>query len=340
MTSNESSPRNPTIRDVAEKAEVSIATVSNVLNGGRVVSDERRKAVMAAVEALGYMPNGVAQSLRRRQSRVVGLLATGAASAYFAALLEAFEDRAASLGYEVMQVLSRDDPELELRRVRAMLARKVDGLIMVPTALPAGAFDLIAATGVPAVIVDRASADPRFDYVTMDNTAAMTDATRRLVELGHRSLLYVVRSPELVTTRERMAAFQAMAGAAGVAASVIRRESGDDRLLSQIRTILAGDNPPTAIIASNSELLIALLRVLKSLAARIPDDVSVLSFDEPVWGDVMNPGLAVVRHPVQAIARSAWEILIERMESRGAASRRVVHQAEVVIRGSVSTPRR
>lgn len=340
MTSNDSGPRNPTIRDVAEKAAVSIATVSNVLNGGRVVSDARRRAVIAAVEALGYMPNGVAQSLRRRQSRVVGLLATGAASAYFAALLDAFEDRAASLGYEVMQVLSRDDPELELRRVRAMLARKVDGLIMVPTAAPAGAFDLIAATGVPAVIIDRASPDARFDYVTMDNTAAMTDAARRLIDLGHRSLLYLVRWPELVTTRERMAAFRAAADAAGVAAAVIRRESDEARLLAQLRAALGGDNPPTAIIASNSELVIALLRALKALELRIPDDVSVLSFDEPVWGDVMNPGLAVVRHPVQAIARSAWEILIERMESRGTASRRVVHQAEVVIRGSVSNPRR
>ncbi len=333
--SNDAKAPKPTIWDVADRARVSIGTVSNVLNGGTPVSAHRRQAVVEAIELLGYLPNGVAQSLRRRQSRVVGLLATGTGSAYFAALLDAFEDVAARQGYEVMQVLSRSEPDLELRRIRALLARKVDGMIMVPTATPARAFDLIAAAGVPTVIVDRSSPDDRFDYVTIDNCAAMHAAARRLIALGHRSLLYVVRWPELVTTQQRMTAFTDVAAEIGAVAQVIRREVDDDAFLRQIRDVLRSERPPTAIIASNSELALALLRALKKLAIRIPDDVSVLSFDEPVWADVMSPPLAVVRHPIDAIARSAWQILIARMESGAAASHRVVHQAELVIRESV-----
>jgi LacI family transcriptional regulator len=333
----EEAGRKPTIRDVAERAGVSIGTVSNVLNGAIPVSDRRRDAVTEAIDALGYVPNSLAQSLRRRTSRVVGLLATGTSSAYFAALLDAFEDIAARQGYEVMQVLSRAEPELELRRVRALVSRKVDGLIMVPTAAPERAYDLIAEAGLPAVVVDRASADPRFDYVTMDNREAMDAAVRRLAGRGHRRLLYIVRWPELVTTRERIAAFRAAAGELGIAGEVIRREPDDAGFLAQLGAVMAGPSRPSAIVASNSDLTLALLRALKSLGLAIPRDVSVLAFDEPVWAEVLTPPLAVVRHPVEAIARSAWEILIRRMETGAPASRRVVHAAEVVLRDSIAT---
>lgn len=329
--------KRPTIREVADRAGVSIGTVSNVLNGGSQVSERRRAAVTEAIEALGYLPNGLAQSLRRRTSRVVGLVSPGTSSAYFAVLLDAFEDIAARQNYEVMQVLSRGEPDLELRRVRALLARQVDGLIMVPTAAPGRAFDLIAEAGVPAVMVDRASDDPRFDYVTMDNKAAMTASVHRLAEAGHRRLLYVVRWPELVTTRERMAAFHAAVADLGIAGSVIRRDPDEAAFRRQIADALSAPEPPTAIVPSNSELALALLRILQALGRRIPEDVSVLAFDEPAWAEIMTPPLAVVRHPVEAIARSAWEILIGRMESGAPASRRVVHPAEVVVRGSIAS---
>ena len=126
----------PTIEDVARHAGVSLGTVSNVLNQRGNVRTERASRVHDAIAALRYVPNGVAQSLRRQSSRVVGLCAPLTSSAYFAALLDAFEDIASAQGYEVMQVLSRQDPVLEERRVRALIARKVDGLIVIPSASP------------------------------------------------------------------------------------------------------------------------------------------------------------------------------------------------------------
>jgi len=126
-----------TISDVARLAGVSIGTVSNVLNPRIPVSDARRAAVVAAIDTLGFLPNRVAQSLRRRHSRVVGLIAHDTASAYFAALLDNFESIGAQQGYEVMQVLSRGEPETEVRRARALLERQVDGILLVPTAAPA-----------------------------------------------------------------------------------------------------------------------------------------------------------------------------------------------------------
>ena len=326
--------RRPTIRHVAARAGVSVGTVSNVLNGDTPVSAARRSAVLDAIAALGFQPNSVAQSLRRRHSRVVGLLTTGAASAYFAALLESFEDIAARQGYEVMQVLSRGDPELEARRVGALLARQVDGLIMVPTQTPERSFDLIAAAGVPAVMIDRAYPDPRFDFVTMDNDAAMRAAVAALAAEGHRRLLYVVRWPGLVTTRARIAAFHDAAAAHGIAAATLARAPGDDAFAAQLAGLMQGDARPDAVIASNSDLALPMLAALQSLGVAIARDIGMLVFDEPVWASVMTPPLAVVRHPVAAIARSAWQILIERMEHGGAVRQRVVHAAEVVMRAS------
>jgi LacI family transcriptional regulator len=333
-------PGTPTILDVARRALVSVGTVSHVLNDSANVSDERRDRVLGAIAGLGYVPNGLAQGLRRRESRVVGLCAPVTSSAYFAALLEAFEDLAAREGYELMQVLSRGEPELELRRVQALLARKVDGMLLIPSVDPRDALEAIAASGVPVIVVDRASNDRRFDYVTIDDRAAMRDATRHLVGLGHHRLLYLVRDPRLVTTRRRIQGFREAAARATIPidAQVCQRAPDERVFARQIELALRGRHAPTAIIASNSDIALSLLRGLKQLAVRCPDDVSVLAFDEPVWADVLTPTLACVRHPTALIASRAWQLLLQRMRGERGAPQRVALAAELVPGESIAPP--
>ncbi|HEX4884354.1 MAG TPA: LacI family DNA-binding transcriptional regulator [Casimicrobiaceae bacterium] len=332
--------RRPTIEDVARRAGVSVGTVSNVLNERGNVRPGREALVRDAIAALAYVPNGVAQSLRRQRSRVVGLCAPLTSSAYFAALLDAFEDIAAAQGYEVMQVLSRQDPALELRRIRALLARKVDGLIVIPSVDPRGAFDLIAASGTPAVIVDRLHDDRRFDYVTMDDHGAMTQAVRALLEHGHRRLLYVFRYPSLPTTRRRIEAFRAaLARVAGTSAQVLVRDASDAVFATQVRAALAPRTRPTAIVASNSALTLALLRVLRDLGLSVPADVSLVSFDAPDWAEVLETPLAVVRPPTAEIARRAWELLLKRMREPDRPVERVQLPAALEMRASVARRR-
>lgn len=325
----------PTIRDVARRAGVSVGTVSNVLNRRIPVTPKRRIAVEKAIAELGFRPNRIAQSLRGRAWRVVGLVAGDAQSAYFAALLDRFETVGASLGYEVMQVLNRGDPAIELRRARALIERQVDGLILVPTARPQATFDLIAASGVPAVMIDREFDDPRFDYVTMDNAGAMDTLVAELAARGRRRILFVVRWPELVTTRARIAALERAARRTGIAATVLARDPDDDAFARQIARACAGAARPDTIVASNSTIALPLLAALTKLEIAIPGDISVVAFDEPIWAPVVSPPLSVVRHPIDAIARSAWDILIDRIERGTHAGRRIVHGAEITLRGSV-----
>ena len=330
-------PRRATILDVARRAQVALGTASNVLNERGNVSETLERRVRAAMHALGYVPDGVAQSLRRQRSRVVGICVPSTSSAYFAALQDAFEDIAAHQGYELMQVLSRGDPALELRRVEAMLSRRVDGLILIPASPPEATFAAIGASGVPAVVVDRAFDDARFDYVTIDDRAAMRDATRALLDAGHRRLMFVVRQPALPTTRERIAGFRAALRGKGTGLLVVRGD-GDAEFVAQIASAMRERSPPTAIIASNSAIALSLLKALQALGLVIPRDVSVMVFDEPEWADVVTPALAVVRHPTAAIARAAWELLIHRMHTPGAKPRRVVYEAIRVAGASVAAP--
>ncbi len=327
----------PTIRDVARRAGVSVGTVSNVINRRIAVSDRRRAAVEEAIAALGFVPNRNAQSLRGRAWRVVGLVVHDTKSAYFAAMLDRFETMGGDLGYEVMQVLNRGDSEIELRRTRALIERQVDGLILVPTAHPEATFDLIADSGVPAVMIDRGLDDPRFDYVTMDNDGAMTELVHALAARGRRDVRFVVRWPELVTTRQRMAALAREGAKAGIVATTLIRDPDDAIFAGQIRDLLAGGQRPDTIVASNSTIAEALLLTLSSLGVKIPDDLSVVAFDEPDWAELTTPPLSVVRHPIDLIAQSAWDILIDRIENGTPPGRRVMHPARVVLRGSVKS---
>jgi LacI family transcriptional regulator len=332
--------RRPTVLDVAQRAEVSVGTVSNVLNGRGNVSQERRERVQAAMREIDFLPNNVAQSLRRQQSRVIGLCTPLTTSAYFAALLETFEEVAAKEGYAVMQVLSRGDPELEFNRVEALLGRNIDGLILIPTHDSTATRDMLALRGTPTVIVDRITSDRRFDYVAIDDRKAMREATQHLIALGHRRLLYLVRDSRLPTTKLRIKGFCEAAGqdSLGVAASVVQRDPDDAVFENQMRTIMAGAMAPTAIIASNSLVALSLVQILQRLKIRWPDDVSLLAFDEPVWAPILSPPLSVMKHPTQEIALQAWNRLLARVRSRSLRPRRIALDAKLAPTASLGPP--
>jgi LacI family transcriptional regulator len=339
MHSGKASGR-PTILDVAKLAGVSVGTVSNVLNAVGNVSAPRAAHVNAAMAQLGYLPNGVAQSLRRSASRVIGLCAPLTSSAYFAALFEVFEELAAKKGDDLMQVLSHGDPALELRRVRALLSRSVDGLILIPTHDSVPTLDLLAERATPAVLVDRVTGDRRFDAVAIDDRKAMFEATAHLIALGHRNLLYVIRDNRLVTTRQRIAGFSAAAaaGPARIVANVCQRDADNAAFAAQVAAALRGPQPPTAIIASNSAIALAMIEILRALGVRWPEDVSVLAFDEPVWASIMSPPLAVLRHPTRAIAEAAWACLMRRVNTPAARRRSIVLEARFIAAASVAAP--
>lgn len=332
--------RRPTVVEVARRAGVSVGTVSNVLNGAAAVSEGRRRAVERAILQLGYTQNLLAQGLRKRRSTMVGLCVPHTTNAYFSALMNAFEEMASDRGFELMQVLSGQDPKRELKRVEMLLRYKIGGLILVPTRSPGATLDLVARSGTPMVIVDRPAHDERFDEVSFDNERAMADATRWMIALGHRRFLFIVRERALVVSRQRIAGLTRAARESGetVTTEVIECASDEVSVTSSLSSRFRRAKPPTAVIVSNSTFAALTLRAFRSLKLDYPGAVSLLAFDAPDWGDLVTPRLSVVRQPTLAIARKAWEFLLARMTGESPKAQREELLAEVVIRDSVVPP--
>jgi LacI family transcriptional regulator len=326
--------RGTTILEVARLAGVSVGTVSNVLNHPDRVRHGRREQVLEAARRLGYIPNGLAQGLRRQRSGVVALCVPHTRSGYFAALVEAFDAVAARLGYEAMQVLTQADPIIERRRIEALLARRVDGLILVPSLRPAETLELLAASGLPVVIADRLEPDPRFDYVIVDNYGAMQKLTRHVLERGHRKLLFVAQSLDVVTTRHRRAALRDSLSS-DASAEVVEMPPESNDYVALLRQSLGTQPPSTCLIAGNSTVLVATLKALRSIGTKCPEDISLAAFDDPPWIDLLDPPITTIRPPTDALARRAWELLLTRLARDPSPRARVVLEAELISRQSI-----
>jgi LacI family transcriptional regulator len=284
----------------------------------------------------------LAHAQRRQRAAVVGISVPHVDSAYLAALIEGFEDIAAVRGYQVMQVLTRRDPQVELRRVRELLRHRVAGLLLVPSYDPRETLELVHSSGTPAVLVDRPSGDLRFDEVTFNNREVMQDAADQLIKLGHRRILLVVQSQRLSISRIRIEALRASAAAAPFPVEVSVLEVGDEPLnhARRLAEALRAAPRPLALVVSNSVIAARALRALKGTGDAFPGRISLLAFEEPEWAELTSPRLSVIRQPVKAIAREAWELLLRRMHGEAFPVQRLELQAEIELRDSVQAVRR
>ena len=332
--------KRPTINDVALRANVSVGTVSHFLNGTTNVSASLRERVERAMRALGYEQNMLAHAQRRQRAAVVGISVPHVDSAYLAALIESFEDIAAVRGYQVMQVLTRRDPQVELRRVRELLRHRVSGLLLVPTSDPRETLNLISASGTPAVLVDRPSGDARFDEVVFNNREVMRDATARLIRLGHRRILFVVQSKRLSISRLRIEGLRAAAAASPHRCGRIGARSRGRPPESRETTWGSARCGGEAARGRGQQQRHRRARVrLKEMGDAFPSRISLLAFEEPEWAELTSPGLSVIRQPVKAIAREAWELLLRRMRGEAFPVQRLELRAEIELRGSVQAVR-
>jgi LacI family transcriptional regulator len=329
--------KKPTIMEVARHAEVSVGTVSNVLNEKIRVSEARRQRVLKTMEELGYSQNMLAQGLRRRRTPVVGICVPFTSITYFAALVDAFEDVASDRGFEIMQVLTQLDPDRELQRVRALLKYHVSGIILVPGLRSEATLDVIASSGTPLVIVDRPTQDQRFDQVSFDNRGVMFEATSRLIALGHKRILFVVRQRHLSVTVQRVQGLREASrqGYGNIEIEVLECGYDEASFMARLSPELQGGQRPSVIIVSNSVLAAWTLRALRALGVFCPEEVSLLAFDEPEWADLVTPRLSIIRQPTREIALAAWEFLMRRMNDDTKEAQRVELRAEVVFRESI-----
>lgn len=305
-----------TIRDVAKRAGVSVATVSHVLNGTRAVMPQTRSAVMTAIDDLSYRPSAVARGLTTNTTRTIGVVIADVTSPFFALLLRQVEDLFAVANYNLLVCNTYEEPEREARNLELLLDKRVDAVLLTPTGLPQPIYAEFNARQTPLVFVDRRPPDVRGSFVGTDNHQAAYDATRHLAELGHRRIALVSLTLETSAVTARMAGYQRALRDAGLdevpelmVATDFDRESASD----VIKQLLRQPDPPTAIIAGSHAATLGSLMALRELDLRYPDDVSLICFDNSRWTDAVTPSLTVVTKPIHTLATAAVETLLSNL---------------------------
>jgi len=332
--------RPPTIRDVAARAGVATATVSNVLTGKRQVAEDRRRRVLEAVAALGYRPNQMAASLRRQQTRTIGIVVPDLTNPFFSGLVHRIEELAAEGDYQILLVGSNEDSRQEAARVHALLARRIDGLIVAPARDDGASFAPLAAEMPPTVLVDRAFGLAGFDTVAADNAEACHRGCRHLLALGHRDIAFLASSCELANMRDRVTGYRralAEAGAAG-RERLVTGGFSIEGCRAAIEQELRRADRPSAIFAASYEATLGAIKAIRALDLGFPKDVSLLGFDDSDWMTALRPYVSTIVQPIEEMAVRAWRLLIARLGGQGGAPARVRLPCTLQIRESTRPP--
>jgi LacI family transcriptional regulator len=311
--------RAPTIRDVARRAGVSVATASNVVNGVRPVGEASRRKVVEAIGALDYRLDRAASALRGRSTRLIGMVVPDITNVFFASLVHGVEALAERDGYDLLIVSTSEDATKERRRVEALVGRRIDGLIVVPvgddsmTALKEGAE---GSRLPPTVLIDRGAEARGFDTVRADCFAGGYAAARCLVDLGHRDIAVLTHSKRLDNIESRIAGCRHALMEAGLTGRdrVIYGGPDLESLRGAIELELNRADRPTAVFALTNVCALASIKAARNLGLEIPADVSIVGFDDFDWMSALRPYLTTVAQPVDDFASAAWRLLMRRLK--------------------------
>jgi LacI family transcriptional regulator len=327
----------PTMRDVAALAGVSLKTVSRVINAEPAVSADLLARVERAIERLDYRPNLTASSLRRSDGKTatVGLVLEDLANPYSAAVTRAVEDAARPRRVTVVAGSVDEDPERERALVREFVARRVDGLIVAPTALDQSYLIADRRAGMALVFVDRPPNHLDADAVVAANRSGAADGVRHLLARGHRRIGFLGDLATISTAAERYAGYVDTVERAGlpIDEAIVRRDlRSTDAAKAAVEELLRLPLPPTAIFAAQNVLGIGAFAALRGL--RLQFDVGLVGFDDFPLADLLDPGVTVIAQDPAAIGRLAAETLFRRLDGDRSPSTVQVVPTRLIVRGS------
>jgi LacI family transcriptional regulator len=323
-----------TMRDVARRAGVSLATVSYVVNGGpRPVSSERRERVLDAMRDLGYRPAGRGRT--RARPLKVGVVVPDATNLFFSQAIAAIESVLRSEGHLLMSGSSDEHPARERDLVIAFSGARVDGLILTPCGAVPTEAERLAERGLPVVLMDRDGGSTGLDSVVMDNYHSAFQATRLLIESGHRRVALVNGPDSVVTARERLRGYRDALAFAGLAASEqvqsvpFTHEDGRRAMLD----LLAQPRRPDAIFSSSVILTSGVVRALQERRLRWPGDIAIVGYGDAHWTELVTPPLTVIRQPARQLGEVAVQLLLA-SRARREGHQHVVLESHLVLRES------
>lgn len=335
-----------TLQGLADRLGISATTVSRVLNGRARqyrISRETEEAVLALAAQLHYSPNQLARGLRMRRSMTVGLVIPDISNPFFAGTARSVEMEAGKRGYAIVLCDTREDTAVEIRSLQILEDRDVDGLVVFPVGQSGEHLRRYENGRLPVVVADRCFPDLRLPYVVSDNCGGARQAVDYLASRGHRTIACVGGMPGTLPGKERIRGYRdAMEhnnlriDDSLVVGNGFSEESGYESMAA-----LIGKRPDvTAVWAAGSLVAMGILRALAEADLAVPDDVSVVCFDDPAWADFLRTPLTAVAQDNAAMGRAAVALLLDGPGAgRDAAPERVVLSVTLIERDSVAAPR-
>ncbi len=327
-----------TIKDVAKQAGVSPATVSRVVGGYGYVSQAARRKVLAAVEALGYLPDVIARSMVTKSTRTIGLVVTDIMNPFFAQLARGVENVTWQNRYTLILANSDEEVEREQAIIKTLLEKRVDAFIVVPAcSKKALHLEELVKYGIPLVLLDRGVQDLSVDTVLVDNENGAYQAVSRLVHLGHRRIGMILDNLDISTNIERLEGYQRalVEGGIGVDQNLIQscqytRQSAYELVASMVKD----SNRPTALFTANNFMTIGALRAIHEGGLRIPQDIALVGFDELEWIQFSSPLISTVVQPVMEIGEVAGRRILARIKGESSPPMEIRLKTRFVIRES------
>lgn len=305
-----------TISDVARMAAVSVSTVSHVVNGTRLVMNPKRRQVLEAIQKLGYIHNATARALRTSRSESIGVVVSDAAEPAFAEMIRGIESQARAAGLTLMLTNSAEDPQREADSIAALVSRRVDGLLI---ARAAGSrlepLEVLRAKGVPVILLDRLI-DGDWDQVGTDNSDSVQEVVSHMIGRGHSRIALIAGDTRVETLAERRLGYLRALDAAGLPldeALIIEGSGHVDDTQKAVTRLLRRKNRPTAVFAASSPMTVGVLRAMRALSLRTPDDLAIAHFDGFPHADLFSPGLTSIDQPAFEVGVEAMRLLLRRI---------------------------
>jgi len=327
--------RKSTLKDVAELAGVSTATVSHVLNDSKFVGDALKLKVLAAVDTLDYVPNSLAKSLRMSESKLIGLMISDISNPFFSLVVRGIEDGLAKSDYNVLLCNTDSTFSKEEEYLKVLLSRRIDGLVV---SSAGGEGNHFRSTGVPLVFLNRSPNSLANNMVTTNNYKGAYWATEHLVKHGYQRIAIIAGPQHINTARDRLMGYCCAIGDNGgvpddglLKIGQFDTESG----YTAMQELMGQKVKPDAVFTCNNLMTLGAFRYLREAGLKIPEQIALVGYDDPEWATIAEPPLTVIRQPAYNLGLTAAKLVVECIKEKNQGKpQKIFLDPELIVRKS------
>lgn len=313
---NEGDYISATMKDVAKKSGLSIATISKYINGGNVL-EENRVVIDKAIKELGFEVNEIARGLKTNKTMTIGLLIPSLENIFFTSIVSNIESILIKNGYSTIICDYKEDKSLEKQKLDFLVKKMVDGIITMPMGCDLEVINSVINRNIPVVLIDRALKGVECDTVLVDNLNASYNALEQLIILGHKRIGIICGPEDIYTAQERLKGYERVHEDYDMTIESELIKKGDYQVESGYRLLLElieMEEPPTAVLVTNYEMTLGAVMAINESDIKVPDDISIIGFDNLQLAKVVKPPLSIVIQPVKQIGEVAANMILRRLK--------------------------